>query len=283
MTLKTMMDDWDSLKIVLALSRERTIKGAADSLGLNPTTVSRRIERMSKEFGDTVFVRKDGQWKTTELGDHLAELAARVQSEMTSAFLELERPNLETRQIVISLDRHFQDLYLMPMLGPFVREHPEICVKVVNKPLSIGLGEAELVMGHEEPQEGRIVRQNLGYMHLRIFEPEVGEPRGWVRVASSLPCNLEESLEDFFSEPARVTFECWQYAAQIAAREGYACVLPTLLQHRFVGLRPSTALIDTVDIPVWLSYHEARRQDRSLRDFRERIEATARSHLSHEG
>ncbi len=45
------MPDWDGLRIFLALSRARTLATAARKLGIDETTVPRRLARLEKEMG----------------------------------------------------------------------------------------------------------------------------------------------------------------------------------------------------------------------------------------
>lgn len=69
------MKNWDDLRFCLALERYATMTAAADHLGTNVATVSRRIERITHEIGETLFV-KDGQaWKPTSAAKSLIAIA----------------------------------------------------------------------------------------------------------------------------------------------------------------------------------------------------------------
>jgi len=62
------MQNWDDLKFCLALERYTTMTAAAKALGTNVATVSRRIERMTEQAGQPLFVRDQTQWVATALG-----------------------------------------------------------------------------------------------------------------------------------------------------------------------------------------------------------------------
>ena len=52
--------DWEDLKIAAALAHAGTYAGAADELGVDATTVARRIARLEKSFAAPLFHAVDG-------------------------------------------------------------------------------------------------------------------------------------------------------------------------------------------------------------------------------
>ena len=58
----------DDLLVLLAVSRSAKFTTAAQSLGLNHTTVSRRIAALEKALGGRVLSRASGGWELTDLG-----------------------------------------------------------------------------------------------------------------------------------------------------------------------------------------------------------------------
>ena len=55
------MQNWDDLKFCLALERYQTMTAAARALGTNTATVSRRIDRLTKEAGEPLFLSDNTQ------------------------------------------------------------------------------------------------------------------------------------------------------------------------------------------------------------------------------
>ena len=72
------MQNWDDLKFCLALERYQTMTAAARALGTNTATVSRRIERLTEEAGEPLFLRDNTQWRATDMGRELAQIALRI-------------------------------------------------------------------------------------------------------------------------------------------------------------------------------------------------------------
>src|SRR5438874_12541638 len=63
------MPDWDGLRIFLAVSRARTLAAAARKLGVDETTVARRLARLEKEIGASLLERGPGGLALTAAGE----------------------------------------------------------------------------------------------------------------------------------------------------------------------------------------------------------------------
>src|SRR5499433_4398266 len=86
------MPEWDGLRIFLALSRARTLAAAARKLGIDETTVARRLARLEKEMGASLLERGAGGLALTAAGEAVRAGA----EEMESAALTAERLALGT-------------------------------------------------------------------------------------------------------------------------------------------------------------------------------------------
>jgi len=63
--------NWDDLKIVLAIVRGGSLSAAAHSLGINQTTVSRRLNALEEGLGATLFLRSRASFLSTQAGEAL--------------------------------------------------------------------------------------------------------------------------------------------------------------------------------------------------------------------
>lgn len=69
------MEEWDQYRLILAVHRARTIRGAADQLGVNHATVSRRLAQIASRFETPIFNKITGGYKASELGLELVTAA----------------------------------------------------------------------------------------------------------------------------------------------------------------------------------------------------------------
>lgn len=77
--------NWDDLKFFLAVARTGTLRGGADSIHVNHTTLSRRLSIMEGRVGSRLFDRSKSGLVLTQLGEDLMPHAERVEDEMTAA------------------------------------------------------------------------------------------------------------------------------------------------------------------------------------------------------
>ena len=63
--------DWDHLRYFLELARASTLAAAARRLGVEHTTVARRIQALEKQLGTPLFAREAAGHRLTEAGRHL--------------------------------------------------------------------------------------------------------------------------------------------------------------------------------------------------------------------
>lgn len=72
--------DWDHLRFFGELARNGSMAAAARRLGVEHTTVSRRIKALEKQLGAVLFARESGQWRLTEAGRQLLTVTDAMQS-----------------------------------------------------------------------------------------------------------------------------------------------------------------------------------------------------------
>src|ERR1051325_9614796 len=98
--------DWDQVRVFLAVARAGQLAGAAARLGLDVSTVSRRIDRIEAELGVHLFDRtREGTVATAaaeamlpaaeDMERGLAQFAAAVDAGETTAEGELGEPRSE--------------------------------------------------------------------------------------------------------------------------------------------------------------------------------------------
>lgn len=123
--------DWDDLRYVLAISRTAGLNPAARALGVNPSSVYRRLEALEKRLEVRLFERLRSGYRLTESGEALAEAAARMESEA----LAVERRVLGTD---VRLQGHIRvstsealALHVLPAhLAEFRSMYPDVSLDV---------------------------------------------------------------------------------------------------------------------------------------------------------
>src|SRR6266851_2419604 len=110
---KRTMIDWDDVRYFLAVARGGSVRAAAERLGVNHSTVLRRIAQLEKHLGAQMFEKLPSGYRLTAAGE---EVLGRDQSVRGLLRVTLAPP----------LATHL----LMPDFAEFARLHPDIEIEI---------------------------------------------------------------------------------------------------------------------------------------------------------
>lgn len=151
---------WDDVRIFLALCRARTVGGAARALGVDASTVSRRLAALEDELASTLFERGRGGIAPTDAARELMPLAEQMEAAMlrfASAADGLERDVSGLVRITCPAD--LAEVVLVPLLPALLRAHPRLRVDVSagESLLDLARREADLALRVVRPAQGDLV------------------------------------------------------------------------------------------------------------------------------
>jgi len=110
--------DWNDLRSFLAIAREGSLQGAARALGVNHSTVFRRLNALEARLGVRLFDRSPRGYGLTAAGEQMVRSAERVEDEI----LGLERRLLGGDvRLAGSLRVTTTDTLVHGVLGPHLR------------------------------------------------------------------------------------------------------------------------------------------------------------------
>ncbi len=120
----------EPLMTFLAVSRSGRYTTAADALGVNHSTVSRRIAALEHAMGGRVLVRTPAGWEVTALGRQALEVAERIDASLR----ELGGPSgVDLRGVVrIAAPEAFTATFLVPAMTALRREHPLLTIELLT-------------------------------------------------------------------------------------------------------------------------------------------------------
>jgi len=146
--------------------------GAARRLGVDHTTVARRIQALEKQVGAALFAREAGGHRLSEAG---RQLLPQVEA-MEAAFLAVENATPGVRQglqglVRIGCTEGFGNLVLAPQLAHFAQAHPGLVVDLLSLPRLVHLSrrEADIVISLERPSRGAVLVVKLTDYRLQLY------------------------------------------------------------------------------------------------------------------
>jgi len=165
--------DWDNLRFFLELSRSGTLVAAARRLGVDHTTVARRIQALEKETGTPLFAREAGGHRLTEAGRRLQpqveamERAFRTVEKSTAPLVDEGLAGL----VRIGATEGFGTVVLAPALAGFARRHPRLVIDLLAMPRLVHLSrrEADIVISLERPARGPVIAARLTDYRLHLY------------------------------------------------------------------------------------------------------------------
>lgn len=123
--------NWDDLKYFLAVARTGTLRGGADSIQVNHTTLTRRLSIMEERVGSRLFDRSKQGLALTQLGEDLMPHAERVEAEMTTASrMIVGRDAQPSGTVYITLPHGLAMTSLMEDFATFADLYPDIILNM---------------------------------------------------------------------------------------------------------------------------------------------------------
>lgn len=161
----------DDLLVLLAVGRSGRYTAAAKKLGINHTTISRRIAALEQSIGGRVLARGEGGWELTDLGREALSAAESVESAVLSLTAEPNGARALEGVVRMSATDGFSAYIAAPSAAWVQRRHPRVAVEIVTatrraSPQRSGL-DIEVVVG--EPQVHRAETIRLGDYRLGLY------------------------------------------------------------------------------------------------------------------
>lgn len=167
--------DWDALKSFLAVARSGRLTTAARTLGVDHSTLSRRINGLEEVLGAKLFERNPTGYSLTGQGARVLASAEAMERAALGVLRDVAEENLAASGTVrIGAPDGFGTMFLAPRLGELQRRHPELNVQLVTRPRQFSLSqrEADIAIGLARPAKGRLKARKLTDYELGLYASE---------------------------------------------------------------------------------------------------------------
>lgn len=157
--------DWSDLRALGALVRRGSLAGAARELGVDATTVGRRLGALERAVGTPLFRSSENRRVPTEAGARLASLAEEMTQRLTEVHHELDAEKGQARGVVrLTTAEILATALLAPALPELFRLHPLLTLELSTTPnrLDLRRGEADLALRFVQPEEPGLLRRRIG-------------------------------------------------------------------------------------------------------------------------
>ncbi|MEO6929547.1 MAG: LysR family transcriptional regulator [Casimicrobiaceae bacterium] len=123
------MENLTAMAVFAKVVEENSLSGAARTLGLSKSSVSKLVAGLEKSLGAQLLNRTTRQMSPTEAGAAFYDHCARIVEEMEEAKLAVSRLHSEPRGLLkISTSVAFGTLHIAPLFNDFLARYPEVKV-----------------------------------------------------------------------------------------------------------------------------------------------------------
>jgi DNA-binding transcriptional LysR family regulator len=163
---------WDDVKFFLSLCASGTFARAARKLGVDQTTVGRRLAAMEHYLGAKLFERTPNGLLLTTTGQEIWS-AAQVMEESAIA-IERRAAGQDTRlagTVRLTTTDTLANWLVLPELSRFHQRYPEIEIELVTDShiLDIERREADMAIRVARPTEPQLVARRLGSLAITLY------------------------------------------------------------------------------------------------------------------
>jgi DNA-binding transcriptional LysR family regulator len=165
--------NWDDLRYFLEVARTQRASGAAKRLGVDYTTVARRVRALEDALGTLLFDKsRSGGFLLTAEGQRLLGFVDSMETTVQSAAEQIANTgHALSGHVRVGSTEGFGCFFLAPQLARFQDAHPNISIDLLPVPhfVSLSKREADIAVTLERPEQGQYVYTKLCEYRLQLY------------------------------------------------------------------------------------------------------------------
>jgi DNA-binding transcriptional LysR family regulator len=197
---------WDDLKHFLAFARSGSMQAAGKALGVNQSTVQRRIAELERHIGRRLVERHLGGYRLTALAGALRSAAEDVEAAVTAFERHLAASDKDpTGTIRLTCGSTVADrLRRTPLIDAFHARYPGLRVELVisDRSLDLAKGEADIAIRVGEPRDEALVCRKITDVSWSVYASHAyverhGRPDNLDDLQDHLIVDCDGSIADY--------------------------------------------------------------------------------------
>jgi DNA-binding transcriptional LysR family regulator len=176
------MLSWDDFRYVEAIADTGSLVGAAERLGINHSTVFRRLGQIEQQLGSRLFERRRGGYVPTVCGEEMIALAKRMGDKVVSFEHSVRGQDLRPAG---ELRITTSDVLLLHLLSDiligFRRAFPEIALEIIvsNQRLNLARHDADIAVRTMYHNPDTLLGSKVARIAWAVFGPDTLAGRGF--------------------------------------------------------------------------------------------------------
>ncbi len=156
--------DWDDFRVFLGLARAQSALEASQSMGMNQSTLSRRLRKLEESIGAKLFDRNSHGHSLTSAGHRLLEHVEKLETTLAAVETDVSGDSMAlSGEIRLGATEGFGSHFLAPHLAHFCTQHPAITIDLLPLPRHVNLSrrEADASVTIDRPTTDSLVTAKL--------------------------------------------------------------------------------------------------------------------------
>lgn len=274
---------WDDLKTVISIGEYGNLSRAADMMGINHSTLFRRLDAIESSLSQVLFLRRRSQYVPTKAGAALIALGHRIKDDISDVLQNIKEDECgfsgEIR--VTTSDALLQD-YLNPLIASFIRINPHISFQVSTGNESVNLfdGGADIAFRATTEVPEHLSGLKVGSAFWAVY----GLREHWENKRPDLATLSEHRWVSFSYDMSRLNAFLWieknipekniifrgdsvlSVASAMASGMGLG-ILPCMHGNQIDKLVRISPEVEGVGEDIWLLAHPDVRKSAKIREF----------------
>jgi len=273
---------WDDARIFLAFARDGSFSAAAKRLGVQHSTVSRRVHALESALGTSLVERTSSGFKLTPAGEELRNSALRIEQEFLSFEAASSGQNKDARgELRVTAVANMASTVLMPIFAQFSEAFPNITIRleVTNDSVRLADREADIALRQTNSPGDTLIGTRLFTVASAVYGATSyceavksgKQPEKWIGVDC---CEYHRAwTEQACSEPDHSFWVDETSLTLAALREGLGVgFLPCFIGDQDPALTRFREPERRHDLGLWLLYHRDLRNTKRVILFREHMQ-----------
>jgi DNA-binding transcriptional LysR family regulator len=277
---------WDDYRTVLAVSMARSLGGAADMLGVNQSTVFRRLGAMEERLGARLFERSRTGYSLTAAGEEMVKLAEKMADDIVDFERRLTGQDLRPQgELRVATNDTLVVHLLTPIFASFRKLYPGITLDVVvgNQAANLSKRDADVAIRATGDPPETLVGRKLAAIHWAIYgaeslgltklDPVDYRSHSWIGLGDNL-AGLKPGK--WMTQNVGEDRVGWRINTVLGLAEAVAegagvGLLPCFIAQTFPNLVPLSGVMGDFSSFLWMLTHPDLRNTARVRAFMDHV------------
>jgi len=172
--------NWDDLRYFLAVAAAGSLSGAATQLGVNTTTVLRRVASLEEDLDARLFDRERTGYKVTPAGERLLQALEPVDQRLSSLSRDFAASGAESEgEVRMAATEVIAAYVVAPAVPAFRAQHSALELELLTDPSLMGpiaaprimnpLKDVDVAIRAARPTQGDMLMRKVGEMAYGLY------------------------------------------------------------------------------------------------------------------